>query len=68
MTRIVTMTYRPKRPPKKRKAVAIAGPGTGQRNAKLKIERTPPRGHDQGTRCQHRRDARSTTSPRCRSR
>ena len=38
MTRIVTTTYRYKPPPKKRKAVAIAG-GTGPHAAKLKIER-----------------------------
>ena len=35
-TRIVTTAYRYKPPPRKRKAVAIAGPGTGQRNAELR--------------------------------
>jgi hypothetical protein len=35
-TRIVTTAYRHKPPPRKRKAVAIAGPGTGQRNAELR--------------------------------
>jgi hypothetical protein len=34
MTRIVTTAYRPKRPPKKRKAVAIAGPVVVRRVAK----------------------------------
>ena len=38
MTRIVTTSYRYRRPVKKRKAVAIAG-GTGPHAAKLKIER-----------------------------
>ena len=41
MTRIVTTTYRPKRPPKKRKAVAITGPAIVR---KVKAPRLPTAG------------------------